>query len=238
MEADSGMVAAVTGGAGGIGIAIARELAHSGHKVIVLDLPTAEPPADFHFVPLDIRRPSDIERAFREIESVAGTPTIWVNNAGVAVRKPAIEITPEEWERVIETNLTGSFFCAQAFARRLISVRKPGVLINIASIFGLVGGPRRAAYSASKAALVNLTRVLAYEWHEFGIRVNAVAPTFVRTPMTEKLLLEGLDVVNRSLSGRLASPEDVACAVRFLASPEAAMITGHTLPVDGGWLAW
>lgn len=235
---DSVSVAAVTGGAGGIGLAIACELARSGHQVVLLDLPTAERPAGFHFVPVDIRKLSEIERALDEIESVAGTPTIWVNCAGVAVRKPATEITPDEWNRVIETNLTGSFFCAQAFAKRLISAGQPGVVINIASVFGLVGGPRRAAYSASKAGLVNLTRVLAYEWHDHGIRVNAVAPTFARTLLTEKLLQDGLDVVNRSLGGRLVTPEDVARAVRFLASGDAAMITGHTLPVDGGWLAW
>ena len=119
-----------------------------------------------------------------------------------------------------------------------MAAKKPGVLINIASIFGLVGGPRRAAHSSSKAALVNLTRVLAYEWQPYGIRVNAVAPTFVRTPMTSQLIEQGLDVTNRSLNGHLASPTDVARAVRFLVSDDAEMITGHTLPVDGAWLAW
>jgi NAD(P)-dependent dehydrogenase (short-subunit alcohol dehydrogenase family) len=134
--------------------------------------------------------------------------------------------------------LTGTFFCSQTFARKLVEDALGGAIVNVSSVYGLLGGPRRAAYSAAKAAIVNLTRVLAYEWHEHGIRVNAVAPTFVETPMTLDLIAHGLDVPVRSLGGRLATTADVAHAVRFLASADAAMITGHTLPVDGGWLAW
>lgn len=230
-------VAAVTGGSGRIGAAIARELAPSGHQVAVLDLPE-HPTGEFTFVPLDVREHGRIEAALDEIHDHLGLCTIWINNAGLAMRRPALEVTPEEWSHVLDVNLTRAFFCAQAWARRLVAAKRPGVLINIASIFGLVGGPRRAAYSSSKAALVNLTRVLAYEWQPYGIRVNAVAPTFVRTPMTSKLIEEGLDVTNRSLDGRFASPADVARAVRFLVSDDKEMMTGHTLPVDGGWLAW
>jgi NAD(P)-dependent dehydrogenase (short-subunit alcohol dehydrogenase family) len=147
-------------------------------------------------------------------------------------------LTADDWTRVLTTNLSGAFFCAQAFARAVIAAKMEGCIVNVASIFGLTGGPNRAAYSASKAGLVNLTRVLAYEWQPFGIRVNAVAPTFVRTPLTDRLLAGGLDIQNRALGERLATPEDVAEAVYFLSSHAAAMIAGHTLPVDGGWLAW
>ena len=190
------------------------------------------------FVPLDVTDVEAIPRALATGIDQLGLPIVWVNNAGTVARGPALAVAPEEWYRVLNTCLTGAFFCAQAFAARLVEEELNGVIVNIASVFGLVAGPHRAAYSAAKAGLVNLTRVLASEWYPYGIRVNCVAPTFVKTTMTMQLLSEGLDIVNKSFGEQVASVEDVARAVRFLASADARMINGHTLAVDGGWVSW
>jgi 2-deoxy-D-gluconate 3-dehydrogenase len=140
---------------------------------------------------------------------------------------------------VLDVNLKGVFFCAQAVGREMIK-RKSGKMINIASQNGVVGYYQRAAYCSSKAGVVNLTRVLAIEWSPYRVNVNAVAPTFVLTPLTEKLFANpsfSREVRRRIPLGRLGKPEDVAGAVVFLASPAADLITGHTLLVDGGWTA-
>lgn len=245
-----GRCAVITGGASGIGRACASELAKNGAKVAVLDLPAQASAASAAIVSLetlgvealaveaDVRDVSSIQRAVDQIRSELGPPQIWVNNAGSVVRKPALEVSEDEWDRVVDVCLRGAFFCSRLAAE---SMRQNGGgnIINMASVYGLIGGRNRAAYAASKAGLVNLTRVLALEWREYAIRVNAIAPCFVRTPMTEKLLGEGLDVPNRAINEDLANPEDVGHAVCFLASDFASgMITGHALPVDGGWTAW
>src|SRR5690606_34538367 len=147
----------------------------------------------------------------------------------------------ETWDAVLQVNLSGAFHCARA-AAPLMAAAGGGAVVNVASIMGLVGGGLypNAAYHASKGGLVNLTRALALEWADQGIRVNAVAPTFARTALTGRLLAEaGMEQVICGLTpmGRLVEPMEVATAIAFLASPAAAMITGVTLPVDGGWLA-
>ncbi|MBV8602247.1 MAG: SDR family oxidoreductase [Candidatus Eremiobacteraeota bacterium] len=190
------------------------------------------------FVAVDVTDYESVRAAFERANRALGTGTVLVNNAGIAVRVPALDLEPADWSRVLAVNLTGAFYCAQQFARGLIAAEKAGAIVNVASIFGLVAGPNRAAYSSSKAGLVNLTRVLAYEWDRYGIRVNAVAPTFVRTPLTERLLAEGLDVQNLAFGEKLATTADVAEAIFFLAGASAAMVNGHTLPVDGGWTSY
>jgi NAD(P)-dependent dehydrogenase (short-subunit alcohol dehydrogenase family) len=241
-------VAGVTGGSGGLAKGIALALAEAGYEILLFDLEATAPAAqatielvasvgrEARFVALDVTDVESIPAALELGAEQLGPPAVWVNNAGVVARRPALEVSRTEWQRVIDVCLTGAFFCSQAFARTAIS-GGGACIVNVTSIFGLVGGPNRAAYSAAKAGLVNLTRVLAYEWHP-AIRVNAVAPTFADTPMTTALMAGGLDVMNRALGERLASIADVGSAVRFLASDEASMITGHTLPIEGGWLAW
>jgi 2-deoxy-D-gluconate 3-dehydrogenase len=165
-----------------------------------------------------------------------------VCNAGLNVRTTSLEVTEEAWDTVLDVNLRGVFFSAQAAARHMVRQGRGGKVVSIASIMGLVASPRSSvAYCASKAGVVNMTRALAIEWAEHNIQVNAVAPTYVRTPLTEALfadpaMLEG--VLERTPNHRLATTEDIAEAVAFLASPAASMITGVTLPVDGGWTAW
>ena len=166
---------------------------------------------------------------------------VMINNAGTALRRPTLELTLEEWNQVMEVNLTGVFLCAQAAGRHMVHARR-GCIINTASIMGLSGGGLypNISYQSTKGAVVNLTRALAVEWAPHQVRVNAVAPTWVRTDFIQPLLgqpelvqrIEGMTPL-----GRLAEPEDIVAAMLYLASPAASMVTGHTLPVDGGFLA-
>lgn len=245
-----GKVAMITGSGSGLGRAGALALARAGADIVITEVPGKEAAAAAAVaevaalgrravaVTLDVRDVASIQAAVAAAVDRLGRLDILVNNAGVNVRKPALEFTPEDWDLVTSVCLRGVFFCAQAAARQMIRQGAGGRIINIASVYGLLGGPNRAAYSASKGGVVNLTRTLAYEWAPHNIQVNAIAPTFVNTPLVAALLEQGLDVVNRTLGGRLAAPEDVAAAIVFLAGPGAGMITGHTLPVDGGWTAW
>ena len=171
-----------------------------------------------------------------------GSVDVLVNNAGAAIRKPAVELPQADWDTVVAVNMTGSFLCARAAARHMIAAGKGGAIVNTASIMGLSGGGLypNISYQTTKGAIVNMTRALAVEWAPHGIRVNAVAPTYVRTQFIAPILAQPELVAKIEAMtplGRLAEPEEVAAAILFLASPAAAMITGHTLPVDGGFLA-
>jgi len=164
---------------------------------------------------------------------------VLVNNAGYNKLKPALECTEEEWDVIHDTNLKGLFFMSQMVGRRMIE-RREGKIINISSQMGLVGGPLRSPYCASKGGVTMLTKSLAVEWAPYNIKVNAVAPTFTRTPLAERALQNKEfreDVLRRILLGRLAEPEEIVGAVLYLASDAANMVTGHTLAVDGGWTA-
>lgn len=245
-------VALVTGSGSGIGAAIALALAEAGAHVATTELPDrlehAEAMADqiraagrrALALPLDVRDVPAIGAAVARAERELGPLDLMVNNAGVQVARPALEVTEEDWDRVLDVNLRGVFFCAQA-AGRVMVPRGRGRVINIASQNGVIGYFNRAAYCAAKAGVVNLTRVLAIEWARHNVLVNAVGPTFVRTPLGERTLSDPAtraDILARIPLGRVAEPEDVVGAVVYLASPAAAMVTGHTLLVDGGWTAW
>jgi NAD(P)-dependent dehydrogenase (short-subunit alcohol dehydrogenase family) len=166
---------------------------------------------------------------------------ILVNSAGIGIRRAAVELPLADWDKVVAVNLTGVFLCSRAAARRMMA-RGGGAVVNLASIMGFSGGGLypNVSYQATKGAIVNMTRALAVEWASAGIRVNAVAPTWVRTNLTAPLL-DRPGVVEQIVAltplARLATPEEIACAVLYLASPAAAMVTGHTLAVDGGFLA-
>lgn len=243
----SGKTALVTGGASGIGWAIASQLAAAGACVAINDVdPGAAEEAAVRLGQGAFAAPGDVSDSAAVDSMVAAVQRrvpidILVNNAGVA--QPLVSIgrlTPEDWQRVIDVNLRGAYLVSRAVYRDM-RPRKTGVMVNIASITGLVGFPGSHAYGVSKAALVMLTQTLACEFARHGIRVNAVAPGLVAAPMFDLMSQGGErfpELVARVPLGRLAEPEEIGSSVAFLCSDLATYITGVVLPVDGGWLAF
>jgi NAD(P)-dependent dehydrogenase (short-subunit alcohol dehydrogenase family) len=241
-------VALVTGASYGLGQAAAVALAKDGYDVAVTELRVEElsdtldkvAAAGGRGVPvaLDLRKMPSVEKAMADAVSALGRVDVLVNNAGVTVRKLALDVTQAEWDEVIGVNLKGTFFMSQQMGRHLVGTKRPGCVISIASTHGTIGFAQRTTYGISKAGIIHMTRMLAYEWAEHGIRVNAVAPGTVETktraeyfkanPAARKAMVERVPLQ------RFGEPEEVAGAVRYLASPEAAYVTGQTLLLDGG----
>jgi NAD(P)-dependent dehydrogenase (short-subunit alcohol dehydrogenase family) len=256
----AGRVALVTGGATGIGAAVARRLAERGADVAVsyrvgsgseAAVPglreelVAATGRELVAVDFDVRDVDAVRRGVEHVAERLGRLDILVTSAGTNVQQPALDVDEATWDLIVDTNLKGTFFACQAAARVMRQARgedEPwAAIVNIASQMGLVGWHRRAAYCASKAGVVNLTRVLAVEWAAERIRVNAVAPGFVETPLAAPMLADEAfrgQVKAASPMGRIGEPREVADAVLYLASDEARWVTGHTLAIDGGWTAW
>lgn len=245
-----GKLALVVGGSRGIGEACAVALARSGADLAISArdadrlastgdaIRAAGRSVTCHVA--DVRSVESVRALVDEVVREHERLDIVVYNAGTNVARAALEVTEEDWDLVVETNLKGAFFCLQAAGRAMIERGIRGRIINIASTFAMVGFYDRAPYAASKSGLVGLTRVLAIEWAGHGINVNAIAPTAIHTQMNAALFDDPewrREVLSRIPLGRFAEPRDVAGAVVFLASPAAEMITGHTLMVDGGWTA-
>lgn len=235
----AGRVAAVTGAARGIGEAIATLFRDEGATVFSIDLgepETAHP--GVHYLTGDVSNAGSVAAAFEAIDRDAGRVDVLVNNAGIQRVALAQKMTEADWHAVLNTHLTGMFLCAaQAIPR--MRARKAGAIVSIASAAGIVGIPGRGPYSAAKAGIMSLTRVLAMENAKANIRVNAVAPGFTRTKLVEQALRDGSMKEDWQLErvpmGRLAEPREIADAVAYLASDRASYVTGQTLVVDGGW---
>lgn len=244
-----GQVAVVTGASKGIGRDLAKALAAAGARVAVaartaaaLDSLVAEiavEGGEAIAVALDVRDVAQISAAADQVRSHFGSIDIWVNNAGLGANHPAEHVTEDDWDEMMSVNLRGLFFCCRE-AGRVMLEQGSGRIINMSSQAGVVGIREHAAYSASKGGVNLLTKVLALEWSNRGVTVNAVAPTFIYTPGTAERLdqedyLAG--VLERLPIGRVGTTTDVAAAVIYLASPAGAMVSGHVLLVDGAWTA-
>lgn len=237
----------VTGGAGGIGSEICRALGDLGARVVVADLATdravtvaAEVTrAGGVAIPygVDVTRPEAVDAMIDCVLAEFGVIDVWFNNAGIALRGPVLDQPLEEWRRTLEVNLTGMFICLQLCGRHMIA-RRSGKIINMASVSAVIGRVGRAAYAASKAGVIQLTRVLANEWASYGIMVNAIAPGITDTPMNEDIVSTEIyqQRIQRIPLGRAAVPRDLVGAVVFLASSASDYITGQTVFVEGGRL--
>ncbi|WP_445505291.1 SDR family NAD(P)-dependent oxidoreductase [Microvirga sp. G4-2] len=241
-----GRCALITGGASGIGLAMTRTFAARGARIVVLDRdPTAEDAVrdigDVIVASGSVTEPADVTAAFDAAEKHFGAVDIVVANAGISQNCPTLDLDFEGWRRVMSVNLDGVFLTVQEAGRRMVP-RGKGTIILTSSIYGVVAAPERLGYVVSKSGVSAMAKALAVEWARHGIRVNAIAPGYVRTPFVEDLQARGRLDVNalekRTPIGRLIEPQEVAEVTAFLASDASGPMTGQIVGVDGGWTAY
>ena len=241
-----GKVALVTGASRGLGAGIATGLREAGATVVGTsrDKKSATQLAErLGTVPavMDVTDVASVQASVDRVASEFGHLDLLINNAGLNIPQSVFDVDEASWDSVIDTNLKGTFFAAQAAARQMVARGEGGRIINVASQAGVVGIEERSAYGASKSGVILLTKVLAIELAQHEITVNAVAPTFIATELTRSTLEDPewrKRILSRIPLGRVGEVEDVVAATVYLASPAGAMVTGHTLLVDGGWTAW
>jgi 3-oxoacyl-[acyl-carrier protein] reductase len=237
----TGKTALITGASGGIGAAIAKALhdagatiAISGTRIEVLEKVKAEVGERVHILPCNLAKPEDVEKLVPSAEATLGSLDILINNAGITKDGLAMRMKDEDWQSVIDVNLTSNFRLSRAAMRSMMKKRW-GRIINITSIVGVTGNPGQVNYVASKAGLIGMTKSLAQELASRNVTVNCVAPGFIATPMTDVLNDKQKEaILGRIPAGRMGGPADIAAAVVYLASDEAAYVTGQTLHVNGG----
>lgn len=246
----TGRVALVTGAGRGLGRTMALALAAAGADIMAASRTAPELESlcgevaalgrKAHFAPVDVTSEESVDRLVQETLQHFGHLDVLVNNAGINIRKPVLELDPAEYRQVLDTNLHGYFLCARSAGREMVR-QGSGKVINVSSIMGRVALPTQAAYASSKGAIEQLTKVLALEWATSGVQVNALAPTYFETELTRPLFEDKerkAFIEERTPMGRWGQPNELAGAVIFLASMASDYITGHTLVVDGGWTAW
>ncbi|MBM4276370.1 MAG: glucose 1-dehydrogenase [Deltaproteobacteria bacterium] len=243
-------VAVITGASRGIGRTLALGLANAGADVAICSRSVDELEGlakeiramgrEALVQRVDVTKASDIQAMVDASLATFGQIDILVNNAGVNVNKPTLDMTEQEWDLVLDTNLKSYFLASQTAGRHMVPRRK-GKIINVSSTFGLVGFEKRSAYASSKGGVGQLTKVLAIEWGPYNVNVNAIAPTATRTTLNEELFVNEAwqkFMLERLPVKRFCQPVDLVGATVFLASDASDMVTGITLPVDGGWTAW
>lgn len=240
-----GKTALVTGGYRGIGRAVAEDMAEAGANIILWDLLDAEAVAKSiterygvktaSFV-CDVTNPTQVEETIQKSAQVMGDLDVLFNNAGIGPHKDALEVSPEEWQRVLNVNLNGIFYVATAFARYLVSQGKGGSIINTASMSGLIVNvpQQQASYNASKAAVIHLTKTLAVEWAGNGIRVNSISPGYIETDLIGEVRPDWREQWTAMIPfGRMGKPKELSGAVIYLASDAASYTSGCNLVIDG-----
>ena len=246
----TGRVAVVTGSSSGLGEAIAHELAAAGAAVVISSREPARAQAVAAAIadaggtalPVagDVTRVEAVEELAARAREELGGLDVWVNNAGIGMVRPSLELTLEDWQRTLDLDLTAAFVGCQVAGRHMVAEGR-GVIVNVSSVAGHTALPQRAAYCTAKHGLIGLTKVLSAEWAPHGVRVVSVDPAFVMTPLVRQTMADGRfaeeDILRRTPLGRLGEGVEVARAVRFLASDAASYVTGAQLMVDGGWTA-
>jgi len=248
----AGRVVLNTGAGSGIGRAMAHAFARHGARLMLLDLDAAAlerirveltdafPGVEVDCAQASIADDAAVEQACAATQARFGRIDILLNNAGISMNKPSLELTPDEWRRAIDIDLSGVFYCAQAAGRRMAQ-QDGGVIVSTASIWGLSSSANRLAYCVAKAGVVSLTKCLAAEWAQHRIRVNAICPGYTQTALVaaqiEQGQLDGAALCAKTPMHRFGRPEEMAEAALYLASDAAAFVTGHALVSDGGWLA-